>query len=198
MIRTKINGKHILLKEGQKKRRPGRHGVYNEDIPMRAYKLCLLGLLNKDLATAFGVNDSLIDYWIKNKPEFAAMVRKGRMEADSEIAYSLFKRATGYSHPDVDIKMLPGYKGEPPKIVKTEIVKHYPPDTTAAIFWLKNRTRRNSFSWADVNHIEHSGEVHIQQTEINMSEFTTEELKMLKSCGLKVAYPTPGQKLHSN
>ena len=60
--------------------------------------------------------------------------------ACSEVSASLYQRALGYSHDDVDIKVVRG------KIVKTKIRKHYPPDTTAAIFWLKNRQKHN---WRD-------------------------------------------------
>ena len=49
------------------------------------------------------------------------------------MASKLFHRATGYEHPEDDIKSVNG------EIVITPTVKHYPPDTTAAIFWLKNR-----------------------------------------------------------
>lgn len=55
------------------------------------------------------------------------------MVADAEIASSLYHKAKGYSHPDVHIS---NYQGD---ITITEITKHYPPDTTAAKYWLTNR-----------------------------------------------------------
>ncbi|MCO6427132.1 hypothetical protein [Nitrosomonas communis] len=60
-------------------------------------------------------------------------INKGKLEADSKVAESLYKRATGYSHPDTHVS---NYQGE---ITLTEITKHYPPDTAAAFIWLKNR-----------------------------------------------------------
>jgi len=53
--------------------------------------------------------------------------------ADAEVANKLFQRATGYSHDDVHIS---NYQGQ---VCITPIIKHYAPDTTACIFWLKNR-----------------------------------------------------------
>ena len=45
----------------------------------------------------------------------------------------MFARANGYEHDEVDIRVVQN------EIVQTPIRKFYPPDTTAAIFWLKNR-----------------------------------------------------------
>ena len=54
----------------------------------------------------------------------------------------------GYERDEVDIKVIGG------EIVKTPIRKFYPPDTTAAIFWLKNR---KSQEWRDIKAVELSG-----------------------------------------
>jgi len=51
------------------------------------------------------------------------------------VADRLFLRARGYSHEAVKV-MSRGGKEEP---VMVPYVEHYPPDTTACIFWLKNR-----------------------------------------------------------
>ena len=45
------------------------------------------------------------------------------------------------------------YQGQ---VTLTPIIKHYPPDTTAAIFWLKNR---KTDQWRDKQDVEHSGSV---------------------------------------
>ena len=45
----------------------------------------------------------------------------------------LCSRATGYEHPEDDIKAVNG------EIVITPTIKRYPPDPTSMIFWLKNR-----------------------------------------------------------
>lgn len=66
--------------------------------------------------------------------------------ADAEVGERLFQRACGYSHPDVHIS---NYQGA---ITQTEITKHYAPDTTACIFWLKNR---RPDLWRD--RMEHTG-----------------------------------------
>jgi len=187
MIRTRTNGKKPTP-PGKQRGVPGRLGIWHDSIPERAFRLCLLGLTNADLAIAFGVSPYTIEEWLRKKPEFSSMVRAGKTEADANVAYKLYQRACGYKHKDVDIKAVPGIG-----IIKTEIEKIYPPDPVSAIFWLKNRTKKNVHSWADVNRIEHTGEVSLQQTNIDMKEFTMEELRMMKSCGLKVAEKNNGQ-----
>lgn len=99
----------------------------------QAEKLCKLGATNKDLADFFVVSESTIDNWMKEHASFLGALKDGREKADALVSERLFSRATGYSHPDVHIS---NYQGT---ITKTEITKHYAPDTTACIFWLKNR-----------------------------------------------------------
>lgn len=111
----------------------GRKSEYRPEYAKQALKLCLMGATDKDLAEFFGVTVRTINRWKKDKIEFMSSLKKGKDEADANVASMLYHRATGYSHPDVHIS---NYKG---KITVTELTKHYPPDTTAAIFWLKNR-----------------------------------------------------------
>ncbi|MBY0473696.1 MAG: hypothetical protein K2Q13_01390 [Nitrosomonas sp.] len=101
---------------------------------------CLLGATDTQLAEFFNVAESTINLWKKKQPEFANALRRGKMLADAEVAHALFKRATGYSHAETHIACHEG------KIIKTEISKNYAPDTTACIFWLKNRQPKN---WRD-------------------------------------------------
>jgi len=113
---------------------------YKPEFAEQAYKYCLLGATNDDLARMFGVAPSALDKWIRNKPEFAEKVKAGRQVADGRVAESLFRRAIGYSHPEEKVVNVGG------ELKKVETTKHYPPDTIACIFWLKNRQREK---WRD-------------------------------------------------
>jgi hypothetical protein len=62
---------------------------------------------------------------------------RGRAIADANVAEKLHARAMGYSHPAVKIKKS---AGRPLTVAYTE---HYPPDTQACPFWLRNRRPRN-------------------------------------------------------
>lgn len=149
---------------------------YCESIPKQTYRLCLLGLTNQELAIAFGVSIKTIELWYKQHSKFRRACDLGRQQADAKVAESLYKRANGYSHPDVHVAV---YKGE---VIVTDIVKHYPPDTTAAMFWLKNRQRDK---WADVWKIEHSGYIELETVQNELTEFSDEELDLLEKLGLQ-------------
>src|SRR4051812_18740451 len=108
----------------------GRPTLYRAAMNKQAEKLCKLGATDKELSDFFEVAESTLNLWKLEHPKFSESINKGKIQADAEVAEKLFKRATGYSHKDVDIKMFEG------QIVETPLTKHYPPDTAAAIFWL--------------------------------------------------------------
>jgi hypothetical protein len=118
----------------------GRPTTYRPNFCVQVEKLCKLGATDDEIANFFEVQESTINNWKLAHPEFLESIKKGKVLADAEVAHKLFKRATGYSHPEVDIKVISG------EIVTTELIKHYPPDTAAAIFWLKNRRKKE---WRD-------------------------------------------------
>lgn len=118
----------------------GRPTKYQKAYAEQARKLCLLGYTDAELADFFEVDEATINRWKIAHEEFCESIKKGKGVADGEVAAKLFHRATGYEHPEDDIRAVDG------TIVITPTVKHYPPDTTAAIFWLKNR---QSKKWRD-------------------------------------------------
>lgn len=120
-------------KNPEEKKRPGRKSTFKEEYITLALNYSLLGATDIEMADFFGVTEKTFNSWKKQYPEFLQSLKKGKFQADSVIASKLFQRAKGYSHPDIHVS---NYKGV---ITKTDLTKHYPPDTTAAIFWLKNR-----------------------------------------------------------
>ena len=115
----------------------GRPTSYKPEYATQALKLCRLGATDKELADFFGVHEDTITEWKRVHPEFSVSLKEGKTLADAEVADKLFKRATGYSHQAVKI-VANANTGQEHIVPYTE---HYPPDTTAAIFWLKNRQR---------------------------------------------------------
>lgn len=113
---------------------------YQKAYAEQARKLCMLGYTDDQLADFFEVATATINTWKKEHPEFLESIKKGKDISDGEVADSLYQRAMGYVAPDIDIRVIND------QIVKTKIQKHYPPDTAAAIFWLKNRQKK---TWRD-------------------------------------------------
>ena len=133
---------------GAKKRPVGRPSKYKSEYAEQARKLCLLGATDTDMADFFDVDEATINRWKLDFPEFCESLKKGKMFADANVADRLYQRAMGYEAPDVDIRVIDG------EIVETPTAKYYPPDTPAAIFWLKNRQRGK---WRDKVEQEVSG-----------------------------------------
>ncbi len=148
--------KKPTLKKKKAKAKVGRPTSYKDAYAEQARKLCLLGATNAELATFFDVATSTVDKWIAERLEFSGAVKEGRAVADAQVGERLYQRAIGYSHAEDKIFNNNGA----PLIVPT--TKHYPPDTAACIFWLKNRQRDK---WRDRLDHEHSGEVKITKIE---------------------------------
>ena len=117
-----------------KKNVGGRPTKYRAEFAEQARKLTRLGATDKELAEFFDVTEQTINTWKKRHPEFLESLKTGKALADAEVAEKLFQRATGYEHKAVKISASPDGKEH-----VTEFTERYPPDTTAAIFWLKNR-----------------------------------------------------------
>jgi hypothetical protein len=148
----------------------GRPSKYKEEYAEQARKLCLLGATLPELAAFFEVNTDTISEWKSVHVAFSDAIKEGKEQADANVAARLYNRALGYEHEDVDIRVLNG------EIVQTKVQKYYPPDTAAAIFWLKNRQRAK---WRDRIDQELSGPdgAPIQtESKLNVSGLSTEAL----------------------
>lgn len=107
---------------------------YQDAYREQAYRMCLLGATNADLATLFKVSPAILKRWEEEITAFGAALHAGRDEADAAVAFSLYKRALGASHPET--KVFCNADGE---VTEVNLTKHYPPDTTAATTWLRLR-----------------------------------------------------------
>lgn len=111
----------------------GRPTDYRPEYDEQAYNYCLLGATDKQLAAFFDVSEQTINAWKHKHPSFLESLKNGKEIADAKVAQALYSRAIGYSHDEDDIRVADG------AIVITPTIKHYPPDPTSMIFWLKNR-----------------------------------------------------------
>lgn len=117
------------------KAKPGRPSRYRAEYAQQAVKLCRLGATDKELADFFEVSEQTLNTWKKAHPAFLESLKGGKAVADAEVAEKLFRRATGYEHKAVKI-VADAKTGAEHQV---EYVERYAPDTTACIFWLKNR-----------------------------------------------------------
>jgi hypothetical protein len=126
----------------------GRPSKYKVEYAKQAAKLCKLGATDAQLADFFQVSVSTVNLWKVEHKDFSESIKVPKAEADERVEQSLYRRAMGYEHDEVDIRVVGG------ELVVTPIRKYYPPDSTAMIFWLKNR---KSAEWRDKQEHEHTG-----------------------------------------
>ena len=137
----------------------GRPTKYKPEFNEQAYKLCLLGAIDKDLADFFEVSESTINLWKLEKEGFSESIKEGKIMADASLADRLYKRAYGapvirqqaYKMKDISYDDK-GNRIETERIEIVDLVQEQPPDTTALIFWLKNR---NPDNWRDKQEVDH-------------------------------------------
>jgi hypothetical protein len=124
---------------------PGRPTKYKQEYDEQAEKLCKLGATDEEIADFFEVDVSTINNWKIDYPHFFESIKKGKILADSNVAERLYQRALGFEHDSEEIKVSDG------EVIRVQIRKIYPPDATAAIFWLKNRRPKD---WRDKQEVD--------------------------------------------
>ena len=92
------------------------------------------GLTDVQIAHNCGCNTATLYEWKKKHPEISEALKKGKEVVDIQVENAMLKRALGYDYQEEKIEIS---EKDGKKI--TQIIKHIPADTTAQIFWLKNR-----------------------------------------------------------
>lgn len=95
------------------------------------------GLTNEQIAKNIGINTDTFYTWRKKYPDISEALKKGKAPIDFEVENALLKRALGFEYEETET-VFEDVDGKPKKRIK-KTVKYVPPDTSACIFWLKNR-----------------------------------------------------------
>ena len=152
--------------------RRGPKTKYNPDIHLIQLKwMARAGLTDKEMSKELGIARSTLNLWKEEHPEISDILKENKNYADSHVVDSLYKRAIGYEFEEkyIDVDEAGNKKA---RIIKRTI--H--PDTTACIFWLKNRQRKE---WRDKQDVEHSGgmDFNIKEAKKEVKKFLNEESK---------------------
>ena len=107
------------------------------------------GLTDEQVAHNMGITSVSLYAWRRKFPELAEACRKGKEVVDIEVENSLLKRCHGFVSEETTYEN---------GVVTKRIERQVPPDTTALIFWLKNRKPKE---YRDVNRLEVSGDLNI-------------------------------------
>lgn len=124
----------------------GRPTKYDPNLLPQIEKICTLyGSTDQQLAQFLEVDVTTIDEWKIAYPEFFRVLKNGKRKYDdANVEASLAKRASGFMR---TVERL--HEGVP-----VACLEEVPPDTTACIFWLKNRQSKD---WRDKQEHELSG-----------------------------------------
>lgn len=112
------------------------------------------GLTDEQIAHNMGVSAATLYNWKREHLEIFEALKKGKEVVDYQVENALLKRALGYDYQEekVEISEKDGKK-------VTQTIKHVPADTTAQIYWLKNR---RPDKWRDKPENKDSGEEGVQ------------------------------------
>ena len=94
------------------------------------------GLTDEQIAKNIGINRTTLYDWKKKETNIADALKKGKEVIDFEVENALLKKALGYT---ITIKEEKLDKDGCVHTLEKDV--HIPPDTTAQIFWLKNRKK---------------------------------------------------------
>ena len=104
------------------------------------------GLTDEQIAHNIGIAPKTLWEWKDKHSSICKALKKGKEVIDIQVENALLKRALGYEYEE-DCFTKEG-------IMRLRKYSH--PDTTAQIFWLKNRKIKE---WRDKQEIEHSGSI---------------------------------------
>ena len=116
---------------------------------------CRDGLIEVEICKRLGISVKTLNVYKLAHSELSEALKRGKEVIDYEVEQKLLKRAMGYDYEEVTKESVYSDVTKKNSLVVTKVVtKHYVPDTTAQIFWLKNRKPKE---WRDKRDIEMSG-----------------------------------------
>lgn len=137
-------------KPGKPPPHPGQPTKYNERMASRILALAEAGNSYEEIASKVGIAPRTLLNWLGKYPDFRAALKDSRNMAIDLVEGALFQNAMGHSHPAVKHF----YDSKTGKIISQPYIERHKPDTTAQIFFLKNRAPDR---WRDVHKLEHGG-----------------------------------------
>ena len=115
------------------------------------------GLIDEQIAANMGISRSTLNEWKNKYSVISDTLKRGKEVVDIQVENALLKRALGYTYKEVTREKVFNVEiGQYELIPTKEVIKEVVPDTTAQIFWLKNR---KPAEWRDKQNIQVDGNI---------------------------------------
>ena len=123
------------------------------------------GLIDEQIAKNLGISKDSLYTYKKKYIEFSDALKRGKEIVDCEVENALLQKALGITKTIMKaFKLKEVLYDDGKRVSEKEHIEYseeeiyIPPDTTAQIFWLKNR---KSAAWADKQEIEQTGDIKV-------------------------------------
>lgn len=117
------------------------------------------GLIDKQIAHNVGVTERTLTRWKDEYPSIMSALKRGKEVVDRQVENAMLRTALGFEYQEEAVTN----SGE-----VVTVTKYSKPNTTAQIFWLKNRKPKD---WRDRQEIEQTN----RNIEINVGEWDDDE-----------------------
>ena len=128
------------------------------------------GLTDEQIADNIGIRRPTLYDWKKKYSDISDALKRGKEVIDRQVENALLKRALGYEYVETTKELT-----DLGLTVTKQVTKQVAPDTTAQIFWLKNRKPKE---WRDKKETEVTGNLNVNNP---FSDLSVEELRKLAS-----------------
>ncbi len=129
------------------------------------------GLTDEQIAHNMGISRETLSQWRKKYSDISDTLKRGKEVVDREVENALLQKALGFKETVrkaikcKEVKYDNGKRvSEKEHIEYAEEEVYVPPDTTAQIFWLKNR---RPDKWKDKQDVQVSGTLKAEQTKLD-------------------------------
>ena len=132
------------------------------------------GLTDEQIAANIGISRKTLYEWKSKYSDICDTLKRGKEVVDIQVENALLKRALGYTYKEVTREKIFNPETGQYKLMPTkEVTKEVVPDTTAQIFWLKNRRPEQ---WRDKRDVSVEGELNTNNPFAGLS---TDELRKI-------------------
>lgn len=125
------------------------------------------GLTDKQVAYNMNIAESTLHEWKKKYSVLSESLKRGKEVVDRRVENALLKRALGYEFKETTQELT-----EDGMRVTKVITKQQAPDTTAQIFWLKNRKPQE---WRDKQETEISGHIRTDKLDSILTQLSDDD-----------------------